>query len=531
MLGYGISKGDHHKTRYNTGSRLAYVSGVRVTGALQMALRGRFWFNHFAGCDRVLATSALPRRWTAASGALDGEETGRAPALFQFAPMSFDRLRCTLLWEHSPGHKLKPPGSLLKLKTNPTSTMQPIYSLGLDVAKQKIRAALSDAKGRLLWENDLPVSAAGRTELLQQLRAHCPAPAQLLGLIEATGLLHLNWAAALAKAGYKVAVINPLIARRLYFRLDNVLRESKTDPIDARGLCRIAREGGEKLLALYGFRLRREQMTLQRLQSARQALRRSLTNLKKTYRSLLELSFPELSQLLQIDGRAIRELLLQAPTPAAIARKRLATLGKDWRLRPKAKALHVLAADSLADPDLAAACAPALHHLLCALAETEARLAAIDQAIEQLAASSLDPAQRQLLETIPGFGPQLAIQLLSWLPQQILHSGSRRQAAGRLQAFMGNDPRLQQSGQWSGQTKMSKRGVVFLRTAFFQAAFSASQHDPELRAFYLRKRAEGIAHEVALSHLMRLLTRRLVAVLRSGLPYHPNLQPTLTHAA
>jgi hypothetical protein len=37
-------------------------------------------------------------------------------------------------------------------------------------------------------------------------------------------------------------------------------------------------------------------------------------------------------------------------------------------------------------------------------------------------------------------------------------------------------------------------------------------------------RLEGSAHsaEVALSHLMRILTRRLVAVLRSGKPYQPN---------
>jgi transposase len=80
---------------------------------------------------------------------------------------------------------------------------------------------------------------------------------------------------------------------------------------------------------------------------------------------------------------------------------------------------------------------------------------------------------------------------------------------------MGNEPRLQQSGQWKGQTKMSKRGAEMLRTAFFQAAFSTAHHDPELRAFYQHKRAEGKHHEVALSHLMRVLTRRLVAVLRS----------------
>ena len=62
---------------------------------------------------------------------------------------------------------------------------------------------------------------------------------------------------------------------------------------------------------------------------------------------------------------------------------------------------------------------------------------------------------------------------------------------------------------------MSKRGLEPLRTAFFQAAFSAAQHDPELKAFYRRKRSQNKCHHVALSHLMRILTRRLVAVLRS----------------
>ena len=52
----------------------------------------------------------------------------------------------------------------------------------------------------------------------------------------------------------------------------------------------------------------------------RHALRSALTNLKKTYQSLVDLSFPELSGLLALDGAGIRELLAKAPTPAAIAR-------------------------------------------------------------------------------------------------------------------------------------------------------------------------------------------------------------------
>jgi len=404
------------------------------------------------------------------------------------------------------------------------------YFLGLDAAKHKIRAALADGPGRILFEKDLPVNITGLRELLTRVQAFVPDPEQLLVLIEATGVLHLNWSAALAKAGYRTAVINPLIARRLY-SLENSIRDNKSDPIDARELCGLARKEGEKLLALYRFRIRPEQFCLQRLQSVRKAVRKSLSNLKKSYRSLLDVSFPELGTLLEIDGVGIRQLLAQAPTPAAIARKRRSTLQKNWMLRPKAAVLKKLAATSLADPELAQASAPALLAMLQSIAAMEARLDQLDREIETLGSQSVDAQAKGLLETIPGFGPINAQKVLAFLPNEVLHTGSHRQAAARLQAFMGNDPRLRQSGQWKGQTKMSKRGVETLRTALFQSAFSASRHDPELRAFYLRKRAEGKHHEVALSHLMRILTRRLVAVLRSGKPYQPKRNLTLQHAA
>jgi transposase len=210
---------------------------------------------------------------------------------------------------------------------------------------------------------------------------------------------------------------------------------------------------------------------------------------------------------------------------------RRCALEKNWMVRPKAAALKTLAADSMADPELAAASAPALEAILQSMAAMEARLRELDRQIQTLALQSVDPQSQALLETIPGFGPINARKMLAFLPSEILHAGSNRQASARLQAFMGNDPRVRQSGQWQGHTKMSKRGVEILRTAFFQCAFTASQHDPELRSFYQRKRAQGKHHEVALSHLMRILTRRLVAVLRSGIPYQSNYKLTLKNAA
>src|SRR3954447_11639160 len=121
--------------------------------------------------------------------------------------MSFDRLKRTQQRNRSPGHKLKPPGSFCLKTQKPPTSMKPTYILGIDAAKHKIRAALRGPTAeRYLFEMELPVSAAGRRELLVRLKAHVPGPEQLLVLIEATGLLHLNWSAALSQAGYAVAV-------------------------------------------------------------------------------------------------------------------------------------------------------------------------------------------------------------------------------------------------------------------------------------------------------------------------------------
>ena len=286
--------------------------------SLVSELRGRLWFNNFGRSS--LSPFAMPRlreHWL---------ENRPADHFLTGPAMSFDRLKRS---ERLLGHKLKPSGAnLLTQNSKPHLSMKQTYILGIDAAKHKVRAALSGADERFLFEKDLPVSAGGLRELLVRLREHVAEPEGLLVLIEATGMLHLNWSAALTEAGYAVAVINPLIACRLY-RVENSIRDNKSDPIDARGLCAIGVLHGEKLLAHYRFALKPEQFALQRLQRVRKALRSSLTNLKKTYVSLLDLQFPELGQLLELDGVGIRQLLAVAPTPAAIARMPLSTLQKN----------------------------------------------------------------------------------------------------------------------------------------------------------------------------------------------------------
>jgi transposase len=392
--------------------------------------------------------------------------------------------------------------------------MHRTYTLGMDVAKRKVTYELLDVQRRTCATGTASLDQQGWQQLLKMLASH-GHPDGILVVIEATGVLHLPWADALTRRGHPVLVLNPLMSKRLYTTA-NAIRDNKTDRVDAHSLAEIGLERGDQLQR---FRYQPQPMHfgLQRLETVRTAVRHALTNVKKTYASLLEVVFPELSALVSVQRQDVRALLAKAPTPAALSRLHQSTL----RACFGAKTDVVLAAAraSLTPLDLAHATTAALQAVLETIEQLESRLRQIDAQMQALLAAAVSPRHIALTRSLPGVGAKTAASILAHLPPDMLAGRSRKKVAARLQALMGNDPRVQESGQWIGTTRMSKRGNRALRIAFFQAAFCAIVHDEHLRAFYQRKRAEGKHHKVAISHVMRILARRLVAVLMSEKPY------------
>jgi len=390
--------------------------------------------------------------------------------------------------------------------------MNTVYSLGVDVSKRKVSYEWLDETGQCHGRGSVPTSQGGLRQLLEQLSA--PAGAVWV-VLEATGVLHLSWAEAFHQRGYPVLVLNPLLSKRLYATA-NAIRDHKTDAVDAHTLAEIGRLHKAELQR---FRYQPEpaRFGLQRLASVRQQLRQSLTNLKKNYASLLDVVFPELSALVNVQRLDVRRLLQQASSPAAIVRLPWPRL--QGCFRSQAEAVLSAARSSLAPAALAQATQPALLAALQGLEALEAQLAQVDAQQQALLPQVLASTQIALARTVPGIGPKTAVAILAELPASLWQKGGRRQIAAALQALMGNDPRLRESGQYRGQTKMSKRGSPSLRTGFFQATFCATTSDPEFQQRYRTYRTRGKQHKVAISHLMRILARRLVAVLVSGRPY------------
>ena len=96
---------------------------------------------------------------------------------------------------------------------------------------------------------------------------------------------------------------------------------------------------------------------------------------------------------------------------------------------------------------------------------------------------------------------------------------SRFPSATQFKAFVGIDPKVTQSGNMLVTGKITKRGNPHLRSAFYLAAQVARQHDPELKAFYQKKKDEGKPTRVAIVAVARKLCERVYSVVIKRKPY------------
>jgi transposase len=392
------------------------------------------------------------------------------------------------------------------------------YILGLDIAQNTAVAQLDRADGTRCWRDTLTTDQTGWQHLESLCAAHGATWAATRVLLEATGVYHLPWAERLTEAGAEVYVLNPLLAARLQSAA-NALREHKTDHVDVHRLCEAGRLYADQL-GRFRYRPEPDRQGLKQLDHARTTLRTTLTNLRKSLRSQLELVFPALLQA-KIGPYTEQAAAILEKAPTAGLWRALPSAERRRLAGAKQAALDQAGAQTLTDEALAQACVPTVRALLGGQQAIRAQLEACDQQI----ALRLPVERVALIRSIPGFGERTATVLTVYLPAGFEGWGKPKQITARLQAFFGTDPRLRQSGQWTGRVKISKRGIGAARTALFQAAFCSLATDPENAAYYQALRqGDGPhrrpkAHKEAIVDVMRKQLRRVVSVLLANQPF------------
>jgi transposase len=125
--------------------------------------------------------------------------------------------------------------------------------------------------------------------------------------------------------------------------------------------------------------------------------------------------------------------------------------------------------------------------------------------------------RRDLLLGVPGVGPILTCSLLAQLPE--LGPLNRQ----RIAALVGVAPFHDDSGKHQGR-RTTWGGRREVRTVLYMATVTASTHNPVIRAFYQRLRANGKTFKIAIVACMRKLLTILNSMIKHGQPWNPDLK-------
>jgi len=379
---------------------------------------------------------------------------------------------------------------------------------GIDIAKRQHAIALLDGKGQLVQPIlSIPNDRAGFDQLIQAL----PDPDAVAVGLEATGHYWVALYDALTRQGFSVVVVNSL--KKAAYRRSGV-RKVKSDRSDAVWIAdflRIANPSPTRqdLPVL---------LQLRELSRFRFRLTDQIGDIKRKLLTILDRVFPEYEQLFSsVFLRTSRALLEQAVSAQEVAEmdlQELAALLQEASRgrfgREKAQQIQAHARRSVGVGFLADA---AQIEMRCLLAQIELLEQQRDQ-IDDALAILMDQIP-QHLTSIPGIGPVTGAAIVAEIGDV-----SRFDSVEKLVAYAGIDPSVYQTGQFrASEAHMSKRGSPYLRHALWLAASVAIKHDPQLQAYYQRKRQEGKHYGTALGAVCRKLLARVYIVLKEQRPY------------
>jgi transposase len=91
----------------------------------------------------------------------------------------------------------------------------------------------------------------------------------------------------------------------------------------------------------------------------------------------------------------------------------------------------------------------------------------------------------------------------------------------KLIAFTGIDPSLHPSGNYIGMSKLSKRGNRHLRRAVYLMTAAVASKNPFFKAYFLRRKREGLPPQKALFATAHKLIRVIFATLTQRRYFKP----------
>lgn len=383
-----------------------------------------------------------------------------------------------------------------------------MYYVGIDISKYKHDCFILDQSGETIvndfvFANSMEVFASFKT-LLQSIAS----PDEIKIGFEATSHYTSNLKRFLENAHYSFMESNPALISK--FIHAQTLRKTKNDAIDAQSIARWLMTVEYKPYPK-GFYHIYSLKSLTRLRDS-VVRQRSLYMVKLT--NILDHIFPEYKPFFKEHFSATAIFILEKyGTPEKISSipdedyETIRCISRGRFSFARLISLRELALHTIGESNPVFELQ--LKSILTLYKTADAEVTRLENEIIPFI-QELNPH----MLTIPGIGPVTAAIIASEYGDF-----NRFKSPSQMLSFAGLEPGYYQSGTMEFRGKMVKRGSSQLRYVLMNCVVPLIRFDPVFASYYHKKRLEGKAHRVALSHTAKKLVRVIYTLETQGIDY------------
>ena len=393
--------------------------------------------------------------------------------------------------------------------------MEDLY-VGIDVSKEKSTAQGIDERGKKRFYMEIQMDSHGFSELLKAIKSVINDLANVTIAMESTACYHINIFSFLTSEGIKVFVINPLLISN-FVKLS--LRKTKTDKKDALAIARFLLLHKDSLEQMY---VRKDISDLRDLARQRETLVGQMTAIKMDLKRLLNVTFPELEKVVSLFAKSILKLLMKYPSAHAVRKTKNAAIEK--QVIPGSYGKITAGTVGIIKEAAQRSVGTASFTKEVVIRQKASVLLQLDKHLQEITSMLTEQCKAmmqeeiEILKSIKGIGNKGAANFLVEMGGDINNYKNHR----KLIAMAGIDPAVYQSGKYDGKGKISKRGNSHLRRVIWLMAEKVVQFNEYFRAYYLKRRGEGLPYKKAVMATAHKLIRTIYAMLSNRTFFNAN---------
>ena len=380
-----------------------------------------------------------------------------------------------------------------------------MYFVGIDISKYKHDCFITTETDVIIENLSFKNTKDGFQQFLNSLSSLDPSQEIRIGF-EATGHYHLNLMLFLEENNFSFMEFNPALVKK--FISTTTLRRTKTDKADAKSIA--------KYLMSVDYKPHPKQFyhkfALKSLTRRRESFVHQRSRYKVDLTNILDIIFPEFKPFFNNSFSATAMFILSKyKTAEAIANmddyESIKNVSRGKFAYSQFIKLKELAQNTVGvDNDIYTF---QLSSVLTLISTMDEQITLIENKIGEIM-NLLSPK----CISIKGIGTITGASIVAEFGDF-----NRFKSADACLAFAGLEPSTIQSGCSEHNGKMVKHGSPHLRATLMNVAEYVFLHEPTFTIFYYKKRHEGKAHRVAISHVAKKLIRVIYKLETSNIDF------------